>query len=215
LVAKWPQKGPIFTGGDEGRYPNFFRREPAALLKEHVRNTFPSKSHSPWDPSFGAPHAVSALRAMRGHAHGHQTPRAWAVSAHHWKALECSCLVHFSSLKSIECAQSYGRSCVGAFPDHHVRRTPVGTGSRTRHARCSRVMHRFLTHIDALQCPRAWPICCGWASADPSEQQPSAVHRTHSAAFPRSPGQEYSPRRLYTAICRPECAAEACTSAAG
>jgi hypothetical protein len=129
------QRGPVYVdfGGEmaskranfqnrpKAGKPNGIRRDPAALLKEHLGNPFPSKSHSPWDPSFGAPHAVLSARAMRDHAHGHHPPGAWAVSAHHWRALEYSCLVHVSSPKTIECAQSYDRSCVGAFPDHHVR----------------------------------------------------------------------------------------------
>jgi hypothetical protein len=206
---------PTFNACYRGLGHHQIHRDPAASFIKHPRNPWFDGEGGVLRFAWGARHAVPALRAMRGHAHGHKARHAWVFTAHHWKALEYSFLVHFSSPKSIECAQSYGRSCVGTLPDHHGGGRQVGTGSRTRNARCSRVMHRFLTHIDAVECPRAWPSRSVWASADPSEQQPSAVHRSHSAAFPRSPGQEYSPRRLNTAICRPECAAEACTSAAG
>jgi hypothetical protein len=48
----------------------------------------------------------------------------------------------------------------------------VGRGSRTRNARCSTVLNRFLTHTYALSCPRARPKRYGWASADSSEGLP-------------------------------------------
>jgi hypothetical protein len=44
---------------------------------------------------------------------------------------------------------------------------------------------------------------------------PSAVLCSHSAACARSSEQGPSLKRLYSAICRPACAAEGCTAAAG